>query len=66
VGTTKRWFFLKNLTLQGLYVKARATAWALEGNFAGDFDPMKESSANDRIAASLVRDLLQLGRPNIE
>ena len=44
-------------TLQGLYVKARATAWALQG----DFDPMEETSNNDRIAASLVRDLLELG-----
>ena len=48
-------------TLQGLYVKAHATAWALRGDFAGDFDPMDESSNNDRVAASLVRDLLELG-----
>jgi hypothetical protein len=45
-------------TLQGLYVKARATAWALlEGN---DFDPTKEASMNDKVAASIVRDLLHL------
>jgi hypothetical protein len=44
-------------TLQGLYVKARATAWALED----DFDPTKESSINDQVAASIVRDLLKLG-----
>jgi hypothetical protein len=43
-------------TLQGLFIKARATAWALEG----DFDPAKESSINDRLAASIVRDLLNL------
>jgi hypothetical protein len=44
-------------TLQGLYVKARATAWALEGN---DLDPTKEASMNDKVAASIVRDLLHL------
>ena len=44
-------------TLQGLYVKARATAWALEGN---DLDPTKEASMNDKVAASIVRDLLRL------
>jgi hypothetical protein len=45
-------------TLQGLYVKARATVWAmLEGD---DFDPTKEDSMNDKIAASIVRDLLRL------
>lgn len=43
-------------SLQGLYVKARATAWAMEGD---DFDPTKESSINNRVAASIVRDLLQ-------
>jgi len=44
-------------SLQGLYVKARATAWALED----DLDLTKESSINDRLAASIVRDLLKLG-----
>jgi hypothetical protein len=44
-------------TLQGLYVKARATAWALQD----DPDPMKESSINNRVAASIVRDLLEFG-----
>jgi hypothetical protein len=43
-------------TVQGLYVKARATAWALLDNF----DPMEESSLNDRVAASIVRDLIRL------
>jgi hypothetical protein len=47
-------------TLQGLYVKSRATAWALE-NDCGLLDPTKESTANDRVAASIVRDLLNIG-----
>jgi len=47
-------------TLQGLYVKARATAWALE--YDCDLpDPVKESTPSDRVAASIVRDLLKLG-----
>jgi hypothetical protein len=45
-------------TLNGLYIKARATAWALQD----DLDPTKELSINDRLAASIVRDLLELGR----
>jgi len=50
-------------TLQGLYVKARATAWALE-NDCGLLDPEKESTINDRVAASIIRDLLKLGAPD--
>jgi hypothetical protein len=47
-------------TLEGLRVKARATAWALLGDFEGDFDPSDESSINSRVAASIVRDLLRM------
>jgi hypothetical protein len=47
-------------TLRGLFVKARATAWALESD-CGLLNPMKEPTANDRLAASIVRDLLKLG-----
>ena len=50
-------------TLQGLYVKARASAWALESD-CGLLDPVKESSPNDRVAASIVRDLLEFGAPD--
>jgi hypothetical protein len=49
--------------IHGLYIKARATAWALEYD-CGLFDPTKESTINDRIAASIIRDLLKLGAPN--
>jgi len=44
-------------TLQGLRAKARATVWALEH----DFDPSQETSINNRLEASIVRDLLRLG-----
>jgi hypothetical protein len=47
-------------SLEGLRVKARATAWALLGDFEGDFDPSDESSINSRVAASIVRDLLRM------
>lgn len=49
-------------TLEGLYVKARATAWAIEHD-VGLLEPAKESSINARVCASIVRDLLQLGAP---
>ena len=49
-------------TVQGLYIKARATVWALESD-CGLLDPTKESSLNDRVAASVIRDLLRLGAP---
>jgi hypothetical protein len=44
-------------SLDGLRIKARATAWALE-NDCDSLDPMKESTINGRLAASIVRDLL--------
>ena len=47
-------------TFRGLYVKARATAWALESD-CGLLDPTKESTINDRVAASIIRDLLNIG-----
>jgi hypothetical protein len=46
-------------TLQGLYIKARATAWSLEHD-CGLLDPTKEATLNDRVAASIIRDLLRL------
>jgi hypothetical protein len=52
---------LQATPFQGLYVKARATAWALQ-NDCGLLDPTQESTINDRLAASIVRDLLNLGR----
>lgn len=50
-------------SLRGLHVKARATAWALEDE-CGRLDPTKQSSINDRVAASIVRDLLKFGATN--
>jgi hypothetical protein len=47
-------------TLHGLYLKARATAWALISE-NGPLDPAKELTLNDQISASIVRDLLNLG-----
>lgn len=45
-------------SLNGLYVKARATSWAL----SGDFDPSTETSNDMRVVVSLLRDLIQIGK----
>jgi hypothetical protein len=46
-------------TLHGLYVKARATAWASEYDY-GLLNPGSEPTITYRLAASIVRDLLRL------
>ena len=51
-------------TFLGLYVKARATAWAIE-NDCGLLNPERELTINDRVAASIVRDLLELGAVDV-
>ena len=46
-------------TLEGLAAKAKATAWALQDRI----DPLKdEHSINNRLAASIVSDLLVLSK----
>ena len=49
-------------TIEGLCVKARVTCWAL----LGDLDPNEQSTANERMALSIVRDLIRLYDPNLE
>jgi len=49
-------------TLEGLYVKARAGCWAL----LGDLDADEHSSAEHRIALSIMRDLIRLYQPGLE
>ncbi|MEJ2376506.1 MAG: hypothetical protein P8Y71_14180 [Pseudolabrys sp.] len=51
---------VKARSLDDLCAKARATAWAIEYEY-GFFNPAKEMSENNRIAASIVRDLLEIG-----
>jgi hypothetical protein len=48
-------------TIEGLYVKARATAWSIESD-CGLLDPEKEFTLNDRVAASIICDLLKIGK----
>jgi hypothetical protein len=43
-------------SIEGLYVKARATAWSI----IGDFDPRKEETNEMRLVVSLLRDLIQI------
>jgi hypothetical protein len=45
-------------SLDGLYVKARATSWGL----ISDYDPCAEISNDMRIVVSLLRDLMRLGK----
>ena len=49
-------------TLEGLAVKARVTCWAL----LGDLDLNDQSPANERMALSMVRDLIRLCDPSLE
>lgn len=49
-------------TIEGLYVKARAVCWAL----LGDLEYCERSPANERMALSIVRDLIRLHRPDLE
>ena len=49
-------------TIEGLCVKARVTCWAQ----LGDLDPSEHSTANERMAFSIVRDLIRLCDPNLE
>ena len=49
-------------TIEGLCVKARVTCWAL----LGDLDPSEQSTANERMALSIVRDLIRLCDPSLE
>ena len=49
-------------TLEGLSVKARVTCWAR----LGDLDASEHSTANERMALSIVRDLIRLYDPSLE
>jgi hypothetical protein len=49
-------------TLEGLSVKARVTCWAL----LGDLDPNEQSTTNERMALSIIRDLIRLCDPDLE
>jgi hypothetical protein len=49
-------------TLEGLGVKARVTCWAL----LGDLEASDQSTANERMALSIVRDLIRLCDPSLE
>lgn len=46
-------------TIEGVLIKARETAWATAHAYGG-FDPGDELSTNNRLAASIVRDLLEI------
>ena len=49
-------------TIEGLRVKARAACWAL----LGDLDAEGQSSTDERMALSIVRDLIRLYEPQLE
>ncbi|HEY6018893.1 MAG TPA: hypothetical protein VIY48_03090 [Candidatus Paceibacterota bacterium] len=49
-------------TMEGLCVKARAACWAL----LGDLDSNEQSTTNERMALSIVRDLIRLYNPSLE
>ena len=49
-------------TMEGLYVKARAGCWAL----LGDLDADEHASADQRMALSIMRDLIRLYQPSLE
>ena len=49
-------------TIDGLRVKARAASWAR----LGDLDPTGETTMDQRMALSIVRDLIRLHEPALE
>jgi hypothetical protein len=49
-------------TLEGLFVKAKVACWGL----LGDLEPSSQSGTLDRIALSIIRDLVRLHRPELE
>lgn len=49
-------------TIDGLRVKARAACWAR----LGDLDDASNSTTDDRMALSIVRDLIRLHDPRLE
>jgi len=49
-------------TMEGLFVKARAAAWGL----FGDFQPHEQTSTADKMALSIIRDLIRLHQPRLE
>jgi hypothetical protein len=49
-------------TIEGLRVKARAACWSL----MGDLDPTAESTTAERMALSIVRDVVRLCDPELE
>jgi hypothetical protein len=49
-------------TIDGLQVKARAACWGL----LGDLDVAGQSTTNERMALSIVRDLIRLYDPQLE
>jgi hypothetical protein len=49
-------------TMEGLCVKAQAACWAL----LGDIDPDAQTTTDQRMALSIVRDLIRLFAPKLE
>jgi hypothetical protein len=49
-------------TIEGLSTKARVACWAL----LGDLDDSEQSNAYERVALSIIRDLIRLHRPDLE
>ena len=49
-------------TMEGLYVKARVACWAR----LGDLDAGEQYTAEDRVALSIIRDLIRLYHPHLE
>jgi hypothetical protein len=49
-------------TMEALRVKARAACWAR----LGDLDPASGSTTDERMALSIIRDLIRLFDPNLE
>jgi hypothetical protein len=49
-------------TIEGLCTKARVACWAV----IGDLDDSEQSNAYERIALSIIRDLVRLHRPELE
>jgi hypothetical protein len=49
-------------TMEGLRVKARAACWAR----LGDLDPASGSTTDERMALSIIRDLIRLFDPKLE
>jgi hypothetical protein len=50
------------VTMEGLRVKARAACWAR----LGDLDPASGSTTDERMALSIIRDLIRLFDPKLE